>query len=276
MKGLLQRLAERAAGSAPALRSDARLPWRGGAAPWPPADAALPTAFAPPPLVDDAAPAALPPGAAPQRPQPRQAVPGTGLQDAAGRAAGPLAAADTGPAALLDDGPRPWSSAEASAPHQRALDLPSPTAWPQPQRLSAAAWPQAPAAAAPALEPVLPRAVADGAAHAGTGRDGPWAAAGLSTHARAGVAEPAPLLPPRPGGHAAAVAAVAASLPAPRPAGEAAPRAAAAAEPSEVHVHIGRIEVTALPEAPGPRRAPRQRTAPVTLEAYLAARGKAS
>ncbi len=41
---------------------------------------------------------------------------------------------------------------------------------------------------------------------------------------------------------------------------------------SEVHVHIGRIEVTAVQEMPAKQRAPRERPGALSLEAYLARR----
>lgn len=86
--------------------------------------------------------------------------------------------------------------------------------------------------------------------------------------------EPAPLLPPQPStaGHAAPLAqtvrgpAAFALRPAPQ---------AAANQETEVHIHIGRIDVTALHEAPRPKARPRERTRPVSLDAYLAARSKA-
>jgi hypothetical protein len=50
--------------------------------------------------------------------------------------------------------------------------------------------------------------------------------------------------------------------------------AVASAEPSEVHIHIGRIEVTAMHEAAPPRRPPVPRPSPMSLDAYLAKRGR--
>jgi hypothetical protein len=50
--------------------------------------------------------------------------------------------------------------------------------------------------------------------------------------------------------------------------------AVANAEPSEVHIHIGRIEVTAVHEAASPRRPPVPRPPPMSLDAYLAKRGR--
>jgi hypothetical protein len=52
-----------------------------------------------------------------------------------------------------------------------------------------------------------------------------------------------------------------------------APQAAASQE-TEVHIHIGRIDVTALHEAPRPKARPRERAQPVSLDAFLAARSK--
>ena len=50
--------------------------------------------------------------------------------------------------------------------------------------------------------------------------------------------------------------------------------AAASGEPSEVHIHIGRIEVTAVHEAAPPRRPAAPRPPPTSLDAYLAKRGR--
>lgn len=49
----------------------------------------------------------------------------------------------------------------------------------------------------------------------------------------------------------------------------------APARDTEVHIHIGRIDVTAVHEAPKPRPRPRERAQPVSLDAYLAKRGTA-
>lgn len=85
--------------------------------------------------------------------------------------------------------------------------------------------------------------------------------------------EPAPLLPSQPStaGHVAPLAqtvrgpAAFALRPAPQ---------TAASQETEVHIHIGRIDVTALHEAPRPKAGPRERTQPVSLDAYLTARSK--
>ncbi|MCW5627551.1 MAG: hypothetical protein KIT47_01705 [Rhodoferax sp.] len=53
-------------------------------------------------------------------------------------------------------------------------------------------------------------------------------------------------------------------------------RPAAAEEATEVHVHIGRIEVTALQPAPAPRKPARSGRAPLSLDDYLSRRRGAS
>lgn len=45
---------------------------------------------------------------------------------------------------------------------------------------------------------------------------------------------------------------------------------------TEVHIHIGRIEVTALQEAARPKPKPRERVQPMSLDAYLEQRRKVS
>ena len=52
--------------------------------------------------------------------------------------------------------------------------------------------------------------------------------------------------------------------------------AAAETTPSEVHVTIGRIEVTAAPMAPTPPRKAPERMPAVSLEQYLASRARRS
>ena len=55
----------------------------------------------------------------------------------------------------------------------------------------------------------------------------------------------------------------------------AAPRAAKADEPSEVHVHIGRIDVSAVHEPATPRRRAAVAAAPMSLDTYFTKRGRA-
>jgi hypothetical protein len=52
------------------------------------------------------------------------------------------------------------------------------------------------------------------------------------------------------------------------------PHAVASGEPSEVHIHIGRIEVTAVHEVAPQRLRPVPTPPPMSLDAYLAKRGR--
>jgi hypothetical protein len=52
------------------------------------------------------------------------------------------------------------------------------------------------------------------------------------------------------------------------------PAPGAADEATEVHIHIGRIDVTAVHEAPPPRRKPASTQAPMSLDSYLARRSR--
>ncbi|MDB6084919.1 MAG: hypothetical protein JWN43_2800 [Gammaproteobacteria bacterium] len=51
-------------------------------------------------------------------------------------------------------------------------------------------------------------------------------------------------------------------------------RAAANNQETEVHIHIGRIDVEAVHEAAPPRRTPPKTTSPMSLDSYLAKRGR--
>jgi hypothetical protein len=74
------------------------------------------------------------------------------------------------------------------------------------------------------------------------------------------------LLPPQPLRHTDSSAATER-----RPAASAA--VSAVEETTEVHVNIGRIEITAVHAAPPPKREPTRAGKPMTLEDYLAKRG---
>jgi hypothetical protein len=228
MKGLLHRLAERAAGTAASLRADARLPYVIAS----PLDA--------PPRQD---PAVAPGGR--REPATRTAarpdLPSSRAPVASATKASKPVGADPGTAAF---GPR-------LNPHQDSAAMPSATAQHLTQLL-----PDVPAAdtAQQARVPTpLSSQPAPGAAAAAAGSD-PLA-----------WAEPTRLVAPR-------TPAEAVPMPSMRPFPSAVP---AAAEATEVHVHIGRIEVTALHEPPAPRRPAPARAAPVSLQAYLATKGKA-
>ncbi|QKE63246.1 hypothetical protein HNE05_07700 [Aquipseudomonas campi] len=73
---------------------------------------------------------------------------------------------------------------------------------------------------------------------------------------------PAALLSPRPVAPSQAVTAapLASAPPIPSP------------QPDEVHIHIGRIEVTAIQESAPSKRASRKGAAPLSLDDYLARR----
>jgi len=235
MSGLLQRLAARATGTAWTVRSDARLPFA--------------TASTGAPAHGDGLPA--------WPPSPENA-------------ASPQAPAD----------PMAPPRRHAAAPGAQAPGLP-------PQAAATPPHPEPP----PLLQP--PIAARPGLVH-GAARPAPFAETPLiaSTHAdplgapphveqatpsphRAATpreafslqADPAPLLPPR----AASPTRPAANMPS-TPAAVPRPAPAAADTSTEVHIHIGRIEVTALPTPAPPRRPARERTQPMSLDAYLARR----
>ncbi|KQP12280.1 hypothetical protein [Pseudorhodoferax sp. Leaf267] len=246
MTGLLHRLAARATGTAWTVRTDARLPF--GAAPAFEGDA-----------MHEPAPAVWPGATA------RHAAPHT--QADAGTGVAPWTTAPPGAAiahTVLPDAP-PGASPTRPAPDTtRPPQAPDTLAAPALQRPHALHATGVQARATPGT-PAAPAAPTTGASapHAGA------APPGRRPPARE---DPAPLLPrmadaaPRPPG------APAAPLPAPAPRG---PGAAMPTAPldTEVHIHIGRIDVTALHEAPAPKPRPRERTQPVSLDAYLARRG---
>lgn len=233
MTGLLQRLGARATGQAWAVRADTRLPF--GA-----------ERMAPLPEAVDAAPAeaaAQPHGA----PQQRRAGIGTASASA------PFVA-EAMPRALLpaahttqqaDPSQTPVTSAATARlqqrPHTPAAPPRStahaPDTQPQPVGEPASARTEAPTPAASAA-PAAP--------------DAPTPL--LPTSASTALRQPhAP--------HAAWPSAIGA------PHGQ-----VAAPQDTEVHIHIGRIDVTALHEAPRAKAKPRERAQPMSLDAYLAKR----
>ncbi|HRO54796.1 MAG TPA: hypothetical protein PK043_16715 [Alicycliphilus sp.] len=247
MTGLLQRLAARATGSAWALQSDARLPFAGVTSS--PSGAT----FLAPGTATAAHPPPMPAGAIrPHVTRPAPAPPvGTQLH----------------PANMATDRPQPAST---RVPADRA-PLPQ-------QRPSGLAASVATAALAQAAPHATPPNTPPSAATANVPT--PWAVP-LAVHA-----DPPPLLPLNADRNTANTPA--ASSP---PLGKAQPQVAAAphalrglaqlsahapprSEPPEVHIHIGRIEVTAAvtPEPQAPRRPARERTQPLSLDAYLAQR----
>ncbi|MDM0109281.1 hypothetical protein QTH97_30390 [Variovorax sp. J22R24] len=242
MTGLLQRLAARATGSAWTVRTDARLPFH-------PApveqvqDVALPMATAAP-----GSPASVrhPQEAAPpdRHVDPPRAAAPTPTTDAIERR--PVQPPRTPPAAPVDD-------ATTQPPAMRpAASSRAPVATP---------------ATAPAARFVAATQAVAASIHARTD-----ASAGPKPSPAAPRGDPAPLMPLQAQG---ALQAGAPSQAQPR-----APAAVQMAAPSgpgadtEVHIHIGRIDVTAVHEAPRPKARAREHAPLVSLDAYLAARSK--
>jgi hypothetical protein len=262
MTGLLHRLGARATGTGWAVHSDARLPFHAGlladGAP-PPAESALPASIGT--QADVNTPAATWRAAA----------------HAAPHAATPFDAAmpsdRAAPAALRPVNARvPSPSAPRASSAETAL-----AAWAAPRPGQPASMAATPVMAVASIAPEVLR-------HAGAQRahDGTW-------HASA-MPEPAPMRPPL-----AAGSMPSSSRPASTPAHANAPRNGAAAfvrpvratvgtsawpavapapahAPTEVHIHIGRIDVTALPATPAPRTAKPARTEPMSLDSYLKTR----
>lgn len=246
MTGLLHRLAARATGTAWTVRSDARLAFGAGQlldgeavqdsfSSTPASEAPMDTA----PLVTNrhAPPAAIVQAPAMRRPQ--------------------ASATQTPPA-----GPTPLQ-----APSRPVLTGVEPFA----------AVPQQPHGTYPTAEEMQPSATTrstpmpQAATHTAAG-DVRAGSAPQPAHALPQRNAPEPLLPP-----ARAAAPAPGKLPAQSRmaagrswAGAVAPMAAS--QDTEVHIHIGRIDVTAVHEAPRPKARTRERAEPVSLEAYLATR----
>ncbi|MGV8803575.1 MAG: hypothetical protein ACWA6Y_01265 [Polaromonas sp.] len=256
MNGLLHRLAARATGSALTLRADARLAY-GASAPLP--------AEPPGPRLSEAAPAPSPENFRPNDSHPssftaRQAAPPR-MTDAVANDAPKAQQAPKpqtpAPARLLAASQPGLTPGDAQAPAVASLS-------PQRASLDAGLPAQAPAAPQPAqpstATPAPPLSQ----------RPDPSAFVQPShpnRHAPAPpAAAPAPLLPRQSNAPPPASAHWPAASPATSP-------ARAAAEATEVHVHIGRIEVTAMHEAAPPRKRPAAAApASTPLDAYLAAR----
>lgn len=228
MKGLLHRLAERAAGTAASLRPDARLSYVDA----PPVVAAAEQPELAP--ADNGSPDAR--GSAVPAPM-WPAMPAGRTSTAAATGTGRPVFTDQGAAAV---GPRPHG-------HEGRPITPSPA----PPLLARAPQAVPSRVTVPAAQPPTPVPHAPGRADSAGHNPVPWdePVRLVATDAPAD-AMPMPSLRPS------------ASMP-------------AAAEPTEVHVHIGRIEVTAVHEPPEPRRPVTSRAPPVSLQAYLATKAKA-
>ena len=263
MTGLLHRLAARASGTAWTVRSDARLPFgagrlREGEAVQEPQEpqefvAAVPGA--------DAPMAATPP--VQQRNRPAEPYIPAISAISATTPHGPPAAMETQPASpppLLKPVPAKTAPVGAlAAAHALQQPFPSDTT----SAIGATARPPATAPTS-ALEPPTVHRPAWSATSENAAPPG---------HAPHLHGEPAPLLPPV-RAHASQP-----GMPSPRQLAAAWRAPGAPQHPvgqdTEVHIHIGRIDVTAVHEAPRPkaRTRERERTQPVSLDAYLATRG---
>lgn len=135
-------------------------------------------------------------------------------------------------------------------PAEATLPLPSPLLMEIPAAKSAVAVSNE--ASSPAADP------ATHSPDASTGASADSAAEGL----------PAPLLPRQRTAKATGTAPNAS----PEPRGSAGAAREESTEPNEVHVHIGRIEVTAIQESPQPKSRRKHGQAPMTLDDYLAKR----
>ena len=251
MNGLLHRLAARATGSALTLRADVRLAY-GASAPQP-AEPLLPpgsrlsdAALSPSPesfLPDDAHPSSF---TARQAAPPRMTEAET---DAAQKESKAPKSQTLAPARLF----------AASQPGQTPGDVQTPVLASQPPHQTSLD------VGLRAQDPVAPQALQPFATAPPVKRLDPRSLAQPSPpnhHAAA----PAPLLPRQNNAPPSASALWPAVSPA-------ASTARAADEATEVHIHIGRIEVTAVHGAPPPRKRPAAAApAPTPLDTYLAAR----
>ncbi len=255
MSGLLQRLAARATGNAWALQSDARLPF--AAVPGMPDMPDMPETQGVEPLDPLEPPAShrtpkTREGAA-AMPQPVLPLAATGVQE------------PTAQAARIQAPQMAEAVASTTAPKGQPIPVALPPLQeqhPGPPQLHDKMQPEIPAmahATVPRLAPLVP-----------------------TVEAGASYGDPPPLMP------AGQMRSAAAARPqqglAPHPATPHAPHAfvplrqaaPAPAEPAEVHVHIGRIEVTAITQPQAPRRAARETPQALSLDAYLARRKEPS
>lgn len=237
MSGLLMRLGAQATGSGWAVRSDVRLPF-GTLAPGP----------------------ALTPAAAGDT-RPGSVAADNGPKGQAPVAAAPMITPRSSPRPLSEPGPAPTASATEDATVQHGLRNVLQTA-PSPLVLRPA---QTGMASPPRAVPLPLRHAAD-------------TAPGHDRRPSAATDLPEPLLPRRvPAGQRRLVTPPqkVPDTEARSAVGQPLPGAGAGGE-SEVHIHIGRIEVTALQEAARPKPRPRERVQPMSLDAYLEQRRKAS
>lgn len=242
MTGLLHRLAARANGTAWSVRSDSRLPFATEGLETAPTLAAQPPQAEPMPQPQPAMPNAAGPAQVAGAPT---AVPPTPMLPSRLQQA-PWPAPPNAPSAA----PRPQAALRHGSLDPLANDAPSPPQLPTPHATGTQ-----PAAAMSLASPLAPAA-----------RSAQPPAFTPFTQQR----DPAPLLPDHQGAAPSAMpASPATHARAATWAGSVPP---AAREDTEVHIHIGRIDVTAVHEAPKARPRARERAQPVSLHDYLATR----
>jgi hypothetical protein len=276
MKGLLHRLAARAAGTATVVRSDARLPYGTDALAWSPA-VEDPLVQAPEAAVSSAVPVRVA-----ERPMRVSVAPSE--RDAQDAYASDRSHEGVIPLPEVHE-PRPLSPPRASSPDvsTRVLELATTPELdagvsrinvPQRALVSAASEENEREPVAMPAEP--PSRIAPQSAR--LARNAAPASPRTSLE-RAASADPAPLLSPLPNVARAAGGeppfSTAAQQPLALPLGRSAvPSAASYDEANEVHIHIGRIEVTAVHEAPKARIKPSAKSPAVSLDAFLDARSR--
>ena len=247
MIGLLHRLAARAAATAAGRRPDARLPPGGTGPAFPAAATAAEPAFAAAPR----APAPMPWEAVPPHAGPHVATPLEGSHVET-----PLPHADPAPSAI-PAGPDPRAPFPDAAP--RRVDAPVP---PRMIDVSIDDGTARSARAESGPEPA-DRAAVPHPPHA-TGRDGAVRAVQVVRDPPLMVPLPVANRAPVPGAFAPAAMTAAAAV---------APNGVRT-EPDEVHIHIGRLEGTAVQDGPAARRRPQPARPPMSLDAYFARRGR--
>jgi hypothetical protein len=279
MKGLMHRLAARAAGTTVPVRSDARLPIGSANLRW---DESFDREAAAEPAGMAAAAehlvrphAAIPSSEQPEGSEPAGAMPGPNPHPSPARRM-----ASDPPAAQEDWADQPSASRAASLfPEAQPDPDRAPASWERgisdaTQEISGATVPshrsgvRLPSNDEPAL--LMPRAADTSAPSPAAGDAAAHLLARTDVDAQA-TAPPPPLMPK------------VANRGMPTTEVSAAPRQQAwppttaqesENEPTEVHIHIGRIEVTAVHEAAPQRSKPKARQAAMSLESYLAERGK--
>jgi hypothetical protein len=279
MNGLLHRLAARATGTAVPVRSDAGLPYGGGAPAW--ADTPESEFAETRDALRPGEQASLPRGDQPGGVEPGLLPPSTAVQTAA------VAPSDKTPSGMaprvahdLMDESKPAIAPLPEQPLPRRTEVPSvrdqePVApLPEPPLLARAEVPLVrDAGALPAMlgEPLTEHRHRPGVAPFESSAD-------VAARVAPPQGNPTPLMPPAAdqSRHGPILAAsMRSTLGATRQLG-AWPQAAAkpAEEATEVHIHIGRIDVTAVHEAPPPRRKPAATPAPMSLDTYLTRRSR--